>query len=96
MNIRFCKNNFSYSDNVSVLLDLIIFDFSTSIFLSISWMLTTLSSIGIKACAYELFIFTNLNPFKEIIYPLCICQIIEVVMVYLNERKYKQIFINCK
>ena len=71
LNIRFCDWESQASEDVAVLLDQFVLDFSTSIFLNLSWLPTIIGSILLKALSYEFFVVSKGCPYKEVVYPLC-------------------------
>ena len=90
LNLMFCLNEKTRIDHIAVLIDTVIFDTFISILLSLSWYLTGLASIALKCSLYYLILTLNDENFDLIIYPLCLCQFLQIFTVYLLERNLKE------
>ena len=90
LNLMFCLNEKTRIDHIAVLIDTVIFDTFISILLSLSWYLTSLGSIALKCSLYHLILTLNDENFDLIIYPLCLCQFLQIFTVYLLERNLKE------
>lgn len=94
LNIRFCLNNNTELEQIAVLFDTVVFDIFISVLLSMSWLLSTCASIAVKASLYQLVLtFDNDEHFTLLIYPLALCQIFQMVTLYLMENFQKQAFL---
>lgn len=93
LNLMFCLNEETRIDHIAVLLDTVIFDTFISILLSVSWLLTAVASIALKCSLYQLIYTLNDESFDLMIYPLCLCQFLQIFTVYLLERSIKESFV---
>lgn len=93
LNLMFCLNEKTRIDHIAVLIDTVIFDTFISILLSLSWYLTSLGSIALKCSLYHLILTLNDENFGLIIYPLCLCQFLQIFTVYLLERTLKESYV---
>lgn len=93
LNLMFCLNEKTRIDHIAVLIDTVIFDTFISILLSLSWYLTSLGSIALKCSLYHLILTLNDENFDLIIYPLCLCQFLQIFTVYLLERTLKESYV---
>ena len=90
LNLMFCLNEKTRIDHIAVLIDTVIFDTFISILLSLSWYLTSLGSIALKCSLYHLILTLHDENFDLIIYPLFLCQFLQIFTVYLLERNLKE------
>jgi hypothetical protein len=90
LNLMFCLNEKTRIVHIAVLIDTLIFDTFISILLSLSWYLTSLGGIALKCSLYHLILTLNDENFDLIIYPLCLCQFLQIFTVYLLERSLKE------
>jgi hypothetical protein len=93
LNLMFCLNEKTRIDHIAVLIDTVIFDTFISILLSLSWYLTSLGSIALKCSLYHLILTLNDENFELIIYPLCLCQFLQILTVYRLERNLKESYV---
>jgi cytochrome c biogenesis protein CcdA len=93
LNLMFCLNEKTRIDHIAVLIDTVIFDTFISILLSLSWYLKSLGSIALKCSLYHLILILNDENFDLIIYPLCLCQFLQIFTVYLLERNLKESYV---
>jgi hypothetical protein len=74
-------------DQAAVIFEIVILDIFYSLFLSMSWVLSSIASFVLKALTYQLIVDVNSEIFLDLlIYPLCFCQLLQTVALYLFER----------
>jgi hypothetical protein len=59
-----------------------------------NWFVTAVASLILLGSTYEHIVYANENDFTQTIYPICLGYFLQVCLLYLIERKYKEIFID--
>lgn len=95
MNLRFCVDYVDDMSDMAVLADTLVFEIFVTILLSMNWLLSSIGSFCLKMSLFQMLTSTGrlLSMNNLIIYPLCLCWIIQTVALYLIEKDSKLRFV---